>query len=72
MESTENIYHVTTRFAHASSNNKNKKWQLKRGLTVKLLHSELIFFGLDRDKITSYGQKNFRETNNCLCKVSTA
>ena len=32
----------------------------------------MIFFGLDWEKNTSYGQKHFREMNNCLCKVTTA
>ena len=50
-ESTENVYHVTRQnlhLAHASdSKSKNKKWQLRSGLTIKCLNSEMIFFGLD-------------------------
>ena len=34
--------------------------------------SEIIFFGLDWEEITTYGKKHFGETNNRLCKVSTA
>ena len=32
----------------------------------------MIFFAIDWEKITSYEQKHFRETNNPLCKVSAA
>ena len=39
---------------------------------IKRFDSEFIFFGLGWKEITSYGQKHFRETNNPLCKVSTA
>ena len=34
---------------------------------IKRFDSEMIFFGLDWEEITSYGQKHFRETNNRLC-----
>ena len=37
-----------------------------------IFDSEIIFFGLDWGEITSYGQKHFGETNNRLCKVTTA
>ena len=36
-----------------------------------ILDSEIIFFGLDWGKITSYEQNYFEETNNRLCKVRT-
>ena len=32
----------------------------------------MIFFGLDWEKNTSYGQRHYREMNNRLCKVTTA
>ena len=38
---------------------------------MKLFDSEMMFFGLDLEEITSYGQKHFWEMNNRLCKVST-
>ena len=48
-----------------------EKWQLTSGLLIKHFNSEMIFFGLYWEKNTSYRQKHFRETNNCLRKVST-
>ena len=39
---------------------------------MKPFDSEMIFFGLDWGKVISVGQKHFRETNNSLCKISTA
>ena len=33
--------------------------------------NELLWTGLDWEKITFYGQKHFRETNNRSYKVST-
>ena len=42
------------------------------GLMIRYFHSEIIFFRLDWVEINPYGQKHFRETNNCLCKGSTA
>ena len=38
----------------------------------KRFDSELIFFRMDWEEITSYEQKHFRETINRSCKVSTA
>ena len=32
----------------------------------------MICFGLEWEEIDFYAQKHFRETNSCLCKVSTA
>ena len=44
------IYHVTRQnlhFAHAPcTKNKNKKWQLRSGLTIKCFDLTVIFFGL--------------------------
>ena len=75
LESTENLYHVTRQnlhFAHAPYNeNKNKKWELWSELTITFFYSEMIFFRLDWEEISCYGQKYFREMNNRLCKVST-
>ena len=39
---------------------------------MKPFDSEMIFFGQDWGKVISIGQKHFRETNNSLCKISTA
>ena len=38
---------------------------------MKCFISEKVF-GLDWEGINLYGEKHFRETNNSLCKVSTA
>ena len=38
----------------------------------KRVYSELIFFRMNWEEITSYEQKHFRETINRSCKVSTA
>ena len=37
---------------------------------MMIFDSEIMFFELDLEEVTSYEQ--FWETNNCLCKVSTA
>ena len=37
---------------------------------MTIFDSEIIFFGLDWEEITSFVQKHFGETNNCLCKVN--
>ena len=39
---------------------------------MNIFDSEIIFFGLDSEEITFYGRKQFGETNNRLCKLSTA
>ena len=60
-------------FAHSLySKNKHYNWQLWSGLTMKLFYSEM-FFGLDWEEITSYGQKHFQETiivsaTKAMCK----
>ena len=54
---------------------KNKVHKQKIKMRVDwwyLFDSEIIFFGLGWEEITSCGQKHVDETNNCLCKVSTA
>ena len=52
--------------------NKNWKWQVARGLTIKCFDSEMIFFRLDWEEIASRGQKDFSEANNSFYKVTTA
>ena len=39
---------------------------------MTIFDAEIICFGLDWKEITSNGEKHFGETNNYLCKVSTA
>ena len=46
------------------------KMRAKSGMNI--FDSEIIFFGLDSEEITSYGRKQFGGTNNRLCKLSTA
>ena len=76
MESTQNFYHFTRQnihFVQAPYNkDKNKKRQLRSPLTTKHFDPEMMFFRLNWGEITSYVQKYFGETNNRLCKVSTA
>ena len=53
---------------------KNKVHRQKIKMRVEwwyLFDSDIIFFGLGWEEITSCGQKHDK-TNNCLCKVSTA
>ena len=73
-KSIQNVYHVTKqnfRFVQAPYNkNKNEKWDLRSGVTI--FDSEIMFFGVDWEEITSYGQKHFGETSNLLCTVTTA
>ena len=49
---------------------KNEKWELRSEMTI--FDSEIIFLGLDWEKMSSYEQKHFGETKNRLCKESTA
>ena len=76
MESTENVYHVKRQnlhFAHALHNKRSKKKKKKkRQLRKGRLDSEIIIFGLDEEDFTSSGQRQCREMNNRLCKLSIA
>ena len=58
----------------------NRKYFREEKEWYKIIHitiaestedSKMIFLGLEQKENDSYGQKYFRETNNCLCKVST-
>ena len=61
MESTQNVYHVIKQNFHLVqapyNKNENKKWELRSGMTI--FDSELTFFGLDWEEITSCVQKYF-------------
>ena len=73
VESKENVYQLTQQNLHFKHTPYNKKIMAAKEWTdYKNFNSEIIFFGLDWEEITSYGQKHFRETNNRLCKVSIA
>ena len=39
---------------------------------IKHFDSKMIFFGLDEEKSTSYGQKYFRQTNNFFVQNKAA
>ena len=46
---------------------KKKKWRLRSGLTIKRFDSEIVFFGLDWEEITFYGQKNIFGKRVIVC-----
>ena len=68
VKNTGNVYHVTRQnlyFAHAPYYTPYYKWQLKSRLVIKHFDSEIIFFGLDWEEVTSHKQKHVSKTIFC-------